>query len=370
MRVWRLPFQRPDRYAGARCGLETARRFREEVAPCPFIINTRWCSSNRPLQRREQLVSKFLAVEIAVFRLLTHSAGQDLAGLHAVTLVDFNERMRLREQVRGEEAGRRVAIERQPAREPLVDDDCQGVLIGPAIDRLAFDGFGRHVGGRAQGHARLGLETHAGEHALRTFDRAEVGQAGRPVRVEEDVGRLDVAMHKALGMKIVQCGCNLRQPLVKARVLPGLQVAAAQVLHHGEGTAFVLDHIRHLDDVRMVEPSHGEHLGRKAALHIRVVTQHARPEGLEHDTPARSQVRCQKHLAHPAFAEFLFDMVAVVDANTDQPWICIGRHGSQIVSTKRRENPGKQGSHRQNACAHVPDTTFGVCLFANIGSQN
>ena len=93
----------------------------------------------------------------------------------------------------------RVAAERQHAGEHLEQHDAQRVQVGAAVDLLAGDLLGRHEAGRAQHQAGLGL--------ARVGDArdAEVGDLhGVAVQLVHDVGRLDVAVHHVLPVRIGQ----------------------------------------------------------------------------------------------------------------------------------------------------------------------
>ena len=93
--------------------------------------------------------------------------------------------------------GHRLALVRQPAGEQLVDHRPQRVEIGAAVDRLAGQLLGRHVAGRAehQAGARSAAVGHAGDAEVHHSHRVAGG-------VDHDVGRLDVAVHHALAVRV------------------------------------------------------------------------------------------------------------------------------------------------------------------------
>ena len=101
---------------------------------------------------------------------------------------------------RRQRAHRRVGHERDGARERLVEHQGQGVDVGLAVHRLALGRLGRHVAGRAHhGAGRLGVG-RLGQGA----GHAEVGHPDQALLVEEQVGRLDVAVDQAPGVRVGQ----------------------------------------------------------------------------------------------------------------------------------------------------------------------
>ncbi len=86
----------------------------------------------------------------------------------------------------------RVCYKRRPARQQLVQDRPQGVHVGRRPDRvlLAPGLLRRHVARRAHGHAAYGQPAVA----LQPSGQAEIGDLGRAVGGEQDVGRLEVAV--------------------------------------------------------------------------------------------------------------------------------------------------------------------------------
>ena len=87
---------------------------------------------------------------------------------------------------------RRVAGERRPPGDHLVEHDPERVEVGAGIDVLALRLLGREVGGGP--HDRAGLGEVAGPAGHGPGD-TEVGHLHLAGVVDDDVGRLDVAMH-------------------------------------------------------------------------------------------------------------------------------------------------------------------------------
>ena len=90
---------------------------------------------------------------------------------------------------------RRLALEWRTAGEHLVKDRTQGVDVGRRTDVPALPArlLGGHVAGRAHDLAGLGVAVVR----VDPLGQAEVGDLGRAVRGEQDVGRLQVAVDDA-----------------------------------------------------------------------------------------------------------------------------------------------------------------------------
>ena len=156
----------------------------------------------------------------------------------------------------GEGADRGVADDGRLARARLDEDDGQGVQIGAPVDRRAAGLLGRDVARGADERARRlrprGLGQRAGE--------AEVGDAHDPVRVEQEVPGLDVAVDDAAAMGVRERGAHLPADVRRllgrealAGVEHGSQRAALQELEHHERDAVVLAPVVHGHDVGVVQ---------------------------------------------------------------------------------------------------------------------
>ena len=126
-----------------------------------------------------------------------------------------------------------VPFEGHAARGHLVEDDAQRIDVGPRVHVLALDLLRRHVFGRADHHARsrdpLSLE--------RTGD-PEIHDADRPLPVDHDVARLEVAVHDAGPMRLGQTLADLEgdvdrgpQPHLAAHADHVLEVFAMDIFH-------------------------------------------------------------------------------------------------------------------------------------------
>jgi hypothetical protein len=146
----------------------------------------------------------------------------------------------------------------------LVQDDADGVDVGAGVDAvpLAARLLGTHVRRRA-GEARPGAEV------LLAQGQTEVGHDGAAVSVQQDVGRLDVAVDEAMPMGMVQAfrhpGDDLdglrggQPPLLQ----PCLQVGALDELPHDVAEAVVgAAEVVHGKDGGVVEGGQHARLGQ------------------------------------------------------------------------------------------------------------
>ena len=115
-------------------------------------------------------------------------------------------------EVRPEHAHPLAVGERRRAGEALVHDARERVHVGLGRHLLAMDLLGRHVVERAEGLPGPGQQA-----ALAVLGEAEIRQVGVAVRVDQDVGRLDVAVEEALGVERVERARNLLEPAQRVR---------------------------------------------------------------------------------------------------------------------------------------------------------
>jgi hypothetical protein len=208
---------------------------------------------------------------------------------------------------RGVELAARVA---GPAGQALDEHEPQGVDVGGRAGPVPLDLLGGQIGEAADhlpGAGQAGRAGQAGD--------AEVGQAGVPALVAEDVGRLHVAVHHADRMRVGQGLGHLlghrHGPLLGQRPagqLGGQGVPLGQV-EHEVGDAAVGARAAQLDQPGVVQPGQDVDLGAEAAGVPRL----HRPEHLEGDAPVRLDVPGPVHLGHPAAAQQLVHDVAAVD---------------------------------------------------------
>jgi len=205
---------------------------------------------------------------------------------------------------------------RRVTDEHLVENAPQGVHVGGNPDRLVAGGLlGTHVVRRAEAQARLGEPAPARDtHGQRD---AEVRDHGLPV-LEQDVGRLDVAVDDTLPVRIVQSlghvGRNAhrlvhRKLVLAVELLP--QALALHVRHHVEEEAVGLARIEEGQDVGMLEVGGGLDLGQEAlGPHDRG---ELRLQHLERDVAIVPHVAREVDRGHPALSELALDAVAALE---------------------------------------------------------
>jgi len=200
-----------------------------------------------------------------------------------------------------------------PGQDP-VEDRPEGVDVGRGPDARRLELLRGHVGRRPEEGARLG-ETRP----LEPVGQAEVEEPG-PVRagLDEDVGRLQVAVDEAGGVELVdgpgQLGEDVDRPL-EGQLAPlqeRLELGALDELHDADRPPQVA-----LEGVDPHDGAPAAGLGRELRLAREAGQVDARGgvgvEELEGDGPLRGQVAGAEHRAHAAAAEEALDAVAAGD---------------------------------------------------------
>jgi hypothetical protein len=126
----------------------------------------------------------------------------------------------------------------------------------------------------------------AGERpaGARELGDAEIAEVGLAVAVEEDVGRLEIAVDDALGVGGVQRLADAGQDLGRFGRGQGAgadaphQRSAAHVAHHQERLAVLLAEIVDRDDRRVLERGDGAGLALEAGAERGIVEQFARQD--------------------------------------------------------------------------------------------
>ncbi|MPM63510.1 hypothetical protein SDC9_110390 [bioreactor metagenome] len=218
---------------------------------------------------------------------------------------------------------RRVADERRPAGEQLVEQAAGGVQVGPEADLLAAGPFGGEVLGGPDhrgglGHRRLGVGDGPGDAEVHHLHRA--GGVG-----EHHVARLDVAVHDPGPVRVAQriehALGDLQGPLGGER-LTGVHHLAERTtldqLHHDVGHDLARDRVTFLvgvvdgDDVGVVEPGRGVRLAAEPRLEGRVGGQvDAQP--LDRHVALQAQVAGPVDLCHAASAQRGAELIAATE---------------------------------------------------------
>ncbi len=221
---------------------------------------------------------------------------------------------------------RGLAFERQHAGRHLVEHRAEREQVGARVGELSARLLGRHVGDRAERGAREG-EIVARRHRLelrgRRRDRpplpahlreAEVEDLRLPARRHPQVGRLDVAMHDALGVRRLERVRDLDrdgEDLVHRHRPPSHHLGqglAVEQLHHDEVLLLVLLDRVDRADAGVVERRGGARLALEPLERARV-PRHLGAQELERHAPPELRVLGLVDDAHAAAAELADDGV-------------------------------------------------------------
>ncbi len=146
------------------------------------------------IQEALQVLSHLLSRGVALGRFLGNGFQYDGFQLHGNCAVKAARRGRVVEGNLGQQLIAVLAVEGRPQCQQLIQGDAERVDIG-AVVHLAAPGrnlLGTHVAQRAQQFARHGQAGGALEQS-----QAEIGDPEIAAHVEQQVGRLDVAMDDA-----------------------------------------------------------------------------------------------------------------------------------------------------------------------------
>ena len=189
-------------------------------------------------------------------------------------------------------------------REELVGDHAERVAVARRGRRLASSLLGREIPGGPEHRSGKGQGVEAG-----CGSNAEVGHVHAVLVVQQEVRRLDVPMDDALGVRGVEAGCGLPEPLDRATwsdrlgASPIVDGAPVQILHDDERLAVMLTDVEDRDDVRMRRESRrGARLAREPGAHIGVAGV-ALGEHLDGDGSAQEAVGRAVDVSHPAARE-------------------------------------------------------------------
>ena len=224
--------------------------------------------------------------------------------------------MLIRDRYRG------VAAERRPAGEHLVEHDTSRVHVGAGVDGLALRLLGGEIGGGADDRRRL---RDGGRRIRDGAGDAEVHHLDLAVAGHHDVAGLDVAVHDAGAMRVLECledavgvaqGIGDRHGAVVDDVL---QQAPRHQLHddvgHRMGRAIgirlaVLAGIVDADDRRMRHAGGGLGLQPEARAEGGIGGELAL-EDLDRDLASEGDVLAAVDAGHAATPDQLVDPIAV-----------------------------------------------------------
>ncbi len=166
--------------------------------------------------------------------------------------------------------------------------------------------FGRHVLRRPHHHSGAGQRIHI----LARSQDAEIEDRRQPVRPDENVSRLDVAMNEPSCVDEIQAGTELahqRQQLVPgqrpALAKVGGQSAAFELFHHDEGSPLHRTHRIHRDDVRVFQARGQSRFALEPGDQLRIPRQLA-GQNLDRDLSIQLQIVSEVDGAHSTLSQF------------------------------------------------------------------
>ena len=240
-----------------------------------------------------------------------------------------------------ERRDRRLGRERDRAGDGLHEHDRQRVHIGLAVERNAPHLLRRGIARRPQHRTRRFGPRRLGEGA----GQAEVGDPEPGVVVEQEVGRLDVAMDQPAPMGEVEPTAGLQpdqQRLTRrqqrAAVEHRTEAPPAEVLGDEERRAVVLAPVEHRHDVRVVEAGRDLRLGPKAPQEALVIGQ-GRMQELDCDPASQRDVVGEEDVRGRAGADRREQAVPPTEDAPHQIGTAGGRHISSATASRAGPQP-------------------------------
>ena len=254
-----------------------------------------------------------LAALRPLVRVLGHGPGENVVDRcgNALAALARARRRLLQVGVDDRDVGR--PGERQGSGERLEEQAAERVDVRSSVDLVAADLLGRDV---VDGPHQAPVRGSRLGDALRQPEVREVCVLAAALLVEQDVGRLHVAVDEALRVRGVERVGDLRRdrhgPLRRQRALATqerLEVGPVHVPHRDEEPALGLAGLVDRDDVRVVE-ARGEPGFLQHPLAEPVVVRQALAQQLQRDRTLEPRVVRPVDLTHPATSGEGADLVA------------------------------------------------------------
>ena len=290
-------------------------------AAAVFPLRAEFRVALQALQVRLQL-GRALVAQVPV---LFEGRVDDALELRRKLRVELDRGDRRAVENRVEDDGRRARPRRLAARRHLVEHGAEGEEVGAGVERLAARLLGRHVRHGADGRAgarqvlsaiAVGSAVLPGTRrsdARRVLGEAEVEDLGLAALRDEDVRRLDVAVHDAARVRGLEgIGDLRRRDRAASRACSGPaaepvpQRLALEQLHGDERLALVLADVVDRADVGVLERGGRAGLALQPLERLRVPAQLLRQE-LQRHAAAELQVLRLVDDAHAAAAELRED---------------------------------------------------------------
>ena len=224
--------------------------------PARFVGDERVFLENLEAHRR-QILGHVGTQAITGVQILLERARDDLVGLFRNVRVELCHHNRFGVDDLVDQRRRIRPAERQAAGEQLVEHHAQGIQVSLVIQCIALDLLRAHVGRRAQtiDEGRIDVDVLANVEC-----QAEIHQLDLVFLGKHDIGRLDVAVHDAAPMRVIERHRDLeydahhamhgQQPVHGHELV---KACAFDQFHHQIRALFLDLPVIHARDVRMIE---------------------------------------------------------------------------------------------------------------------
>ena len=203
----------------------------------------------------------------------------------------------------------RGPLERRHRREHLVEDAPERVDVGPEVHPEPAGLLGGEVGRRPDEKAVAGERKIPVTRAANRLGETEVGHVDPALRVDQDVGRLDVPVDDSLlpgGLERVddlrEDRHGLRERKRAFAAEPVGEGLALHQLHDEVGAPVGLPERVQADDPRVLHACQGPGFAEKPRLPL-ASTREPVPHELDRDPPPQRDVLGEEDRPHPPFAE-------------------------------------------------------------------